>query len=132
MSHHVTFQSSPVAPPGVLLDHERLDAYRIAIELDGLVVRICRGAPRGHAWLCDQAQRASGSASLNLAEAVGREGADRARALRIARGSALETDAALSLLHHRGGCSAAQREQARALSVRLCAMLHRLIEVSRR
>jgi four helix bundle protein len=115
---------APTSPP--LLDHERLDAYRVAVALDEAVVGLTRRAPRGHSWLCDQAQRACGSAVLNLAEAVGREGADRARMLRIARGSALELDAALTLLAHRGACAATTRGEARALTVRLVAMLVRL------
>jgi len=86
------------------LDHERLDAYTAAVELDALVVALTRSAPRGHAWLGDQAQRASASVVLNLAEALGREGADRARMLRISKGSALELDAALTLLAQRGAC----------------------------
>ena len=68
------------------LQHERLDAYSVAVELDGAVVGIAHKAGRGHAWISDQAMRASASVVLNLAEALGREGADRARALRIARG----------------------------------------------
>lgn len=84
------------------LDHERLDAYTAAVALDALVVALTRSASRGHAWLADQAQRASASVVLNLAEALGREGADRARMLRIAKGSALELDAALTLLAQRG------------------------------
>ncbi len=112
----------------VQLDHERLDAYRVATKLDGRVVAIARRAPRGHAWLGDQAQRASASVVLNLAEAMGREGADRARALRIARGSALEVDAALTLLAHRGACGAAARAEARSLNLRVVAMLTRLRE----
>ena len=63
---------------------------------------------------------------LNLAEALGREGADRARMLRISKGSALELDAALTLLFHRGGCSAPARENARALTLRVVAMLTKL------
>jgi len=110
------------------LDHERLDAYRVAVALDALVVRVARTAPRGHGWLCDQAQRASGSCVLNLAESTGREGADRARCLRISRGEALEVDAALTLLEHRGACPPSVRAEARALSVRLVAMLTRLIQ----
>ncbi len=110
----------------VQLDHERLDAYRVATELDGRVVAIARRAPRGHAGLGDQAQRASASVVLNLAEAMGREGADRARALRIARGSALEVDAALTLLAARGACAAAARAEARSLNLRVVAMLTRL------
>jgi four helix bundle protein len=116
-------QSFPLAVP---LDPERLDAYRVAVELDALVVRIARGAGRGHGWLCDQVLRASGSTVLNLAEAVGRQGADRARCLRIARGSAFETDAALELLLHRGATSVELRAQARELVRRVVAMLTRL------
>lgn len=108
------------------LDHERLDAYRVAVELDALVVAMARRAPRGHGRLGDQAQRASGSVVLNLAEAMGREGADRARTLRISRGSALELDAALTLLLHRGGCAPAAREAAKAMTLRVVAMLTRL------
>ena len=89
------------------LQHERLDAYTVAVELDGVVVGITHKAGRGHAWIADQAMRASASVVLNLAEALGREGADRARTLRIARGSALELDAALTLMLHRGACRVA-------------------------
>ena len=105
------------------LDHERLDAYTAAVALDSAVVAIARKAGRGHGWLCDQATRACASVVLNLAEALGREGLDRARALRIARGSALEVDAALTLLLHRGACRAEERNVAKALTVRVPAML---------
>jgi len=105
------------------LQHERLDAYRVAVELDGAVVAIAHRSGRGHAWIADQVMRASASVVLNLAEALGREGADRARALRIARGSALELDAALTLMLHRGACREADRKAAKALTVRVVAML---------
>ena len=64
-------EGSSSSDPEVLLDHERLDAYRVADQLDVEVVAIARGAPRGHGWLADQAQRASASAGLNLVEAAG-------------------------------------------------------------
>ena len=105
------------------LQHERLDAFSVAVELDGAVVAIAHRAGRGHAWIADQAMRASASVVLNLAEALGREGADRARALRIARGAARELDAALTLMVHRGACRAAERQAAKALTVRVVAML---------
>ena len=105
------------------LQHERLDAYRLAVELDGSVVAIAHRAGRGHAWIADQVMRASASVVLNLAEALGREGADRARALRIARGSALELDAALTLMLHRGACRETDRKAAKTLTVRVVAML---------
>ena len=103
--------------------HERLDAYAVAVDLDGAVVAIAHRAGRGHAWIADQVMRASASVVLNLAEALGREGADRARALRIARGSALELDAALTLMLHRGACRAAERQASKTLTVRVVAML---------
>jgi four helix bundle protein len=105
------------------LQHERLDAYAVAVELDGVVVGIAHQARRGHGWLSDQAMRASASVVLNLAEALGREGADRARALRIARGSALELDAALTLMLNRGACRMEARNAAKALTVRVVSML---------
>ena len=105
------------------LQHERLDAFRLAVELDGAVVAIAHRAGRGHAWIADQVMRASASVVLNLAEALGREGADRARALRIARGSALELDAALTLMLHRGACRETERKAAKTLTVRVVAML---------
>ncbi|MCI0343012.1 MAG: four helix bundle protein [Planctomycetales bacterium] len=116
--------------PRILLDHERLDAYRISDQLDVEVISIARHVPRGHAGLADQAQRASSSANLNLVEAMGRTGADRARILRIARGEALEVDAALTRLERRGACDATSRVRARDLTVRLVQMLVRLIAVA--
>ena len=57
------------------LQHEQLDAFAVAVGLDGAVVGIAHKAGRGHAWVADQAMRASASVVLNLAEALGREGA---------------------------------------------------------
>jgi four helix bundle protein len=63
-----------------LLDFERLDVYRCAIEFLALAVRITARVPRGHADLRDQLRRASTSIPLNIAEASGKTGAaDRAR-----------------------------------------------------
>jgi four helix bundle protein len=122
----------PTAPsisplPATILDHERLDAYRVAVELDDLVAAASRSSSRGAGWLWDQALRAAASVVLNIAEACGRDGADRARCLRIARGSALETDAALTLLAHRRALDGKHRAAARDLCARLAGMLCRLI-----
>ena len=104
------------------LQHERLGAFGVAVELDGAVVAIAHRSGRGHAWIADQAMRASARVVLNLAEALGREGADRARALGIARGSALELDAALTLMLNRGAGREAQRRAAKGLTVRVVAL----------
>ena len=107
-------------------DHEFLDVYRAALALDEVVVGIARSAPRGHAWIGDQAMRASGSTCLNLSEGVGRTGADRIRCWRIAYGSTLEVDTALTLLFQRGACGAEERARARELNVRVAKMLKRM------
>jgi four helix bundle protein len=107
----------------VLLAHERLDAYRLCLELDELVVRVCAAAPKGHGWLVDQVQRASGSTALNLVEANGRTGADRVHLLKIAKGSVLETDSALDLFVHRHLISSEHRVRAHCLAVRITQML---------
>ena len=108
------------------MPHERLDVWQVAVAFDREVVAAARSAPRGHAWLADQATRASGSAVLNLAEGLGREGADRVRVLRISRGSLLEADAAVALLAHRGACVAATRDGVHALASRFRALLRGL------
>jgi len=112
------------------LQHERLTAYQLAVELDLLVVHVCKRAARGHGWLLDQVQRAAGSTVLNLVEANGRTGADRTQHLKIARGSALEADAALGLLGHRGLIKADERARAHALTLRVVKMLAGLMRAS--
>lgn len=67
--------------------------------------------------------RAGASVVLNLAEALGREGADRARVLRIVRGSALELDAELTLMRHRSACRDPERSAAKGPTVQVVAML---------
>jgi hypothetical protein len=56
----------------------------VAVQLDDLVAAASRSSSRGAAWLWDQALRAEASVVLNIAEACGRDGADRALCLRIA------------------------------------------------
>jgi four helix bundle protein len=106
------------------LPHERLDVFQVAIQLCELVatVRPYRGA--GDA--ADQLRRASASVALNVAEACGKDGADRARFFRIARGSALESAAALRVLCALRALDAPTHHRGRELCARLYAMLTRL------
>ena len=76
-------------------DHERLDAYRLAVDV-ARAVAAARFA-RGEADLRDQAVRASRSVVLNLAEGRARGGGAGKNHYRIALGSAAETCAALDL-----------------------------------
>ena len=52
----------------VVVDHEKLDVYHIAIEFVILSDVIVEHLPRGRAYLSDQLQRAALSISLNIAE----------------------------------------------------------------
>jgi four helix bundle protein len=107
-----------------LLDAEKLDCYRVAVEFQALAGRL---VPRRHqATLRDQLERASVSIVLNIAEGAGRVAApDKARFYAMARGSATEC-AVLDLLWARGLVDARLRSRARSLLVRIVQMLTRL------
>jgi four helix bundle protein len=109
-----------------LLDAERLDCYRIALEFQALTSHL---VPRRHqATLRDQLERASVSIVLNIAEGAGRASpADKARFYAMARGSATECAAVLDLLWARGLIDARLRIRARSLIVRIVQMLTRLL-----
>lgn len=83
------------------LSHENLDAYKVAVD----VARWVRSTrfPHGDAALKDQARRAADSVVLNIAEGAYREGKERAKHYRIARGSAAEACAVLDLVDLDGG-----------------------------
>ncbi len=76
--------------------HERLDVYRLAVE----VARWVRSTtfPPGESALRDQAKRAADSVVLNLAEGCNSLGGNRNKHYRIARGSAAEVCAVLDLV----------------------------------
>lgn len=116
----------PAVDPGSRwLDPERLDAYRVALEFQGLAAGICRR--RGLGALRDQLDRASVSVVLNIAEGAGRVApAQKAQFYSIARGSAVESGAALDLLHLRGFMTPAEYRKMRTLLVRIVSMLMRL------
>ncbi len=74
-----------------LFDPEKLDIYRVAIELVILVDEIVKHLPRGRAYLADQLQRAGTSVPLNIAEGAGEYASnEKIRFYRMARRSATE------------------------------------------
>jgi len=115
-----------------LLDAEKLDCYRLAVEFQALAVRLV--PCRNHAELRDQLDRASISIVLNLAEGAGRVSpADKARFYAMARGSATECAAVVDLLWARGLVDPTLRQRARSLLVRIVQMLTRLgVSMARR
>jgi len=109
-----------------LLDVERFEVYRVALEFQQLVPRLL---PRkGCAALRDQLDRASSSILLCLAEGVGRfSRADKANFYTMARGSTMESAAVLDVLVSRGLLEPALHRQGRWLLVRVAQMLTKLI-----
>jgi four helix bundle protein len=74
-----------------VLDHEKLDAYHIAIEFVILSDTVIEHLPRGRGYLSDQLQRAALSIPLNIAEGAGEYAIDeKARFYRMAKRSATE------------------------------------------
>jgi four helix bundle protein len=106
------------------LPHERLDVFRVAIELVEHIAKlqVRRGASNAY----DQLKRASSSVALNIAEACGKQDKDRRRFFEIARGSGLESAAALRILWAMGAINQAQHDTGRSLCERLYAMLTKL------
>jgi four helix bundle protein len=83
----------------MILDHERLDVYRLALDFLVFANQVLETLPRGRAHLCDQLTRASTSIVLNLAEGAGKHSkADKPRSYVTARGSATESAALLDVL----------------------------------
>ena len=117
--------SSAAAPAGEPeLDPERLDCYRVALELTALVQRL---VPRGHRELRDQLTRASLSVPLNVAEGCGRRAlGEKAHFYAIARGSAMECAAIVDVVRSLGLAPVAACKDARWLIVRTVQMLTRL------
>ena len=110
-----------------MLDHERLDVYRCALQFAALSFQILHGVPRGHAELTDQLRRATLSIPLNIAEGAGKPtDRDRARFHAIARGSAMECGAILDLLRLQALTEDETVAQAKVLLLRLVAMLSKM------
>jgi four helix bundle protein len=118
--------AEPLFAGAALLDAEKLDCYRIALEFQAIAVQLV--PKRGCAELCDQLDRAGISIVLNIAEGCGRRSpADKGRFYAMARGSATECAAILDLLGVRGLVDERLRLRGRSLLVRVVQMLTQLI-----
>ncbi len=124
MSDTRSTQPTGAPAPGPLLDAERLDVYRAALELQVAAAAV---ALRGDAILRDQLRRASLSVPLNIAEGAGqRSRAQKRRFYGIARGSAMECGALFDVLCLRQLARPGDCRDGRALVVRVVQMLTRL------
>jgi len=95
--------SSRIPDSELSLPHERLDAYRLAVEVNRWFAGL--RFPMGRAHLRDQGQRAADSVVCNIAEGInkGRRTNAGRHALRIARGEAGELAAILDCIALPGG-----------------------------
>jgi len=116
--------SVPATASAPLLDAERLDVYRIALEFQSHAAAL---AIRGDANIHDQLRRASLSCVLNTAEGAGQRSRPQKRHLYcIARGSAMECAAVLDVMRIRRLATAAECSAARLRLVRIIQMLTKL------
>ena len=110
-----------------MLDYEKLDVYRCAIEHLAFVFKSIPDLPRGYSALVDQWRRAAMSVPLNIAEAVGKTSdADRNHRYAIARGEAMECGAIIDVVRLVGAIPEPELAAAQQLLVRVVGMLSRL------
>ena len=113
----------------MILDHERLDVYRLALDFLVLANQVMETLPRGRGHLCDQLTRASISIVLNLAEGAGKHSkADKRRYYISARGSATESAALLDVLLRLALLDEAGHKTGKEMLVRLVSMLIKLAQ----
>lgn len=108
-----------------LLEHERLDVYRLAVELHRSALAIV--PRRGARVLRSQVERAALGVVLNIAEGAGRRSRpDKQRFYEIARGSATEVAAILDIALACSLASPNAYAHARLLAVRVVQILTKL------
>jgi four helix bundle protein len=111
----------------VAFDHERLDVYRIALDLLVLTDDTLEHLPRGRSHLADQLSRASTSIVLNIAEGAGKYSrADKRRYYLTAIGSATESAAIFDILLRLRLTSPERHAESKAALERIVSMLTKL------
>jgi four helix bundle protein len=111
----------------MVLDHERLDVYAIALGFLVFANEVIERLPRGRGHLADQLTRASTSIVLNLAEGAGKlSKADKRRYYLTARGSATESAALLDVCLRLKLLGEAEHRAGKAMIVRVVSMLIKL------
>jgi len=110
-------------------DHEKLDVYQVAIQFVAWSELLIREA-RGMDGECrDQIRRARLSVALNIAEGTGKRSMrDRQRYYQSARGSAMESAAALDALVAMNAVAAHRITEGKQLLLRIVAMLSRMTD----
>lgn len=111
----------------MVLDHERLDVYLVALDFLVFANEVIERLPRGRGHLADQLTRASTSIVLNLAEGAGKlSKADKRRYYLTARGSATESAALLDVCLRLRLMGEPEHRAGKAMVVRIVSMLIKL------
>jgi four helix bundle protein len=113
----------------MVLDHERLEVYQLALEFLVFANEVIGALPRGRRHLADQFTRASMSIVLNLAEGAGKHSKpDKRRYYLTARGSATESAALLDVCWRLNLLDDNRHKAGKEMVVRIVAMLVRLAQ----
>lgn len=112
----------------VVLDHEKLDAYHIAIEFVILTDTVIEHL-RGRGYLSDQLQRAALSIPLNIAEGAGEYSIDeKVRFYRMAKRSATECAGILDVCQKLQLLDEQKYMKGRELIVRIVSILTKMAQ----
>jgi four helix bundle protein len=112
-----------------VLDHEKLDAYHIAIEFVILTDTVVEHLPRGRGYLSDQLQRAALSIPLNIAEGAGEYSIDeKVRFYRMAKRSATECAGVLDVCRKLHLLDEQRYMKGRELIVRIVSILTKMAQ----
>jgi four helix bundle protein len=113
----------------MVLDHERLDVYHVALDFLVFANGIIERLPRGRSHLADQFTRASTSILLNMAEGAGKlSKPDKRRYYLTARGSATESAALLDGCLRLKLIGDAAHKEGKDMLVRMVSMLIKLAQ----
>ena len=113
----------------MVLEHERLDVYHLALDFLVFANGVIEALPRGRSHLADQFTRASTSIVLNLAEGAGKlSKPDKRRYYLTARGSATESAALLDVCVRLKLLDEAAQKAGKDMIVRVVSMLIRLAQ----
>jgi four helix bundle protein len=110
-----------------MLDYERLDVYKCAIEHLSLVLTWLPRLKRGNSAVADEWRRAAMSIPLNIGEASGKVSpAERTHCYQIARGEAMECGAILDVVHLLALAPDGDLDRAKELISRIVSMLTKM------
>jgi len=108
-------------------DHEKLNVYTVSLDFVRFVHDLIKEIDPQHRNAKDQLTRASQSIPLNIAEGNAKiPGRDRTRFWEIARGSAMESAAALVILVVCGACDETRTLAGKDLLFRIVSMLSKM------